>query len=62
MRLAQFAHLAEEAFGDRERGAKWLVARNAALAGERPLDLLATSYGRDIVRRALVVIEYGGVA
>ena len=62
MRLAEFAHLAEEAFGDRERGATWLVARNAALAGERPIDLLATSYGGDIVRRALAVIEYGGVA
>lgn len=62
MRLAEFARLSREAFGDRDLGARWLVTRNAALAGERPLDLLATSYGGDIVRRALAVIEYGGVA
>jgi putative toxin-antitoxin system antitoxin component (TIGR02293 family) len=62
MRLAEFAWLSREAFGDRDLGSKWLATRNAALAGERPLDLLATSYGGDIVRRALAVIEYGGVA
>ncbi len=62
MRLAEFTRLSREAFGDRDLGAKWLATRNAALAGERPLDLLATSYGGDIVRRALAVIEYGGVA
>lgn len=62
VRLAEFADLAAGAFGDEAKGKRWLTAPNAALAGATPLSLLASSYGAERVRRALSVIEYGGVA
>jgi putative toxin-antitoxin system antitoxin component (TIGR02293 family) len=62
VRLAEFAELAAGAFGDEAKGRRWLAAPNAALGGAAPLRLLASAYGAERVRRALSVIEYGGVA
>jgi putative toxin-antitoxin system antitoxin component (TIGR02293 family) len=62
VRLAEFAELAAGAFGDEAKGKRWLAGPNAALGGATPLSLLASSYGAERVRRALSVIEYGGVA
>jgi len=62
VRLAEFAELAGEAFGDEAKGNRWLTAPNTALGGATPLSLLTSSYGAERVRRALSVIEYGGVA
>jgi putative toxin-antitoxin system antitoxin component (TIGR02293 family) len=62
VRLAEFTELASVAFGDETKGKRWLAAPNSALGGAAPLSLLGTAYGAERVRRALSVIEYGGVA
>jgi putative toxin-antitoxin system antitoxin component (TIGR02293 family) len=62
VRLAEFTELAGVAFGDEAKGKRWLTAPNTALGGAAPLSLLGTAYGAERVRRALAVIEYGGVA
>jgi putative toxin-antitoxin system antitoxin component (TIGR02293 family) len=62
VRLAEFAELAGSAFGDEAKGRRWLTAPNTALGGAAPLGLLGSAYGAERVRRALAVIEYGGVA
>ncbi len=62
VRLAEFTELAGVAFGDEMKGRRWLTAPNTALGGAAPLRLLGTAYGAERVRRALSVIEYGGVA
>ncbi len=62
VRLAEFAGLAASAFGDEEKGGRWLTVPNIALGGAAPLDMLGSSYGAERVRQALSVIEYGGVA
>lgn len=62
VRLAEFAELAASAFGDEEKGKRWLTEPNVALGGATPLNLLESSYGAERVRQALSVIEYGGVA
>ena len=62
VRLAEFTELAASAFGDEEKGKRWLTEPNVALGGAAPLSLLESAYGAERIRRALSVIEYGGVA
>lgn len=62
VRLAEFVELARAALGDEGKGRRWLTAPNAALGGVTPLSLLGSAYGAERVRRALTVVEYGGVA
>lgn len=61
VRLAEIARLAERAFGDARAARDWLVMQNLAL-GASPLSLIDTDAGAGQVRRALAVIEHGGVA
>jgi putative toxin-antitoxin system antitoxin component (TIGR02293 family) len=58
-RLARILVRAEQAIGDASRGRKWLVQRNRALGGQRPLDLLDSDTGTLAVERTLGRIEYG---
>ena len=62
VRLAEFTELAASAFGDEEKGRRWLTRPNAALGGATPLSMLESSYAAERVRQALSVIEHGGVA
>ena len=61
VRLAEIARLAENAFGDSASAREWLVMPNLAL-GAPPISLIDTEAGAAQVRRALAVIEHGGVA
>lgn len=38
---------------------RWLTTGAVALKGQRPLDLLSTRQGADLVRDLLVRMEYG---
>ncbi len=62
MRLLRVAVQAVEAFGDVDVALAWLRTPNTALVGKTPLDMVTTEAGTGLVRRALGVIEYGGVA
>lgn len=50
---------AGKVFGDREVGHEWLHTEIAALSGSRPVDLLDTFAGRELVRQVLRKISYG---
>jgi putative toxin-antitoxin system antitoxin component (TIGR02293 family) len=62
MRLLRVVVQAAETFGDVETALAWLRAPNTALVGKAPLEMVTTEAGTGLVRRALGVIEYGGVA
>jgi len=64
-RLAQVAELealAEQVFGDREVGLRWLREPNLATYNAPPLDLLEGSSGIEQVKNLLLRIEYGVLA
>lgn len=62
MRLLRVTVQAAEAFGDVDAALAWLRTPNTVLVGKTPLDMVTTEAGTGLVRRALGVIEYGGVA
>jgi putative toxin-antitoxin system antitoxin component (TIGR02293 family) len=61
MRLATVARAAVEAIGSREKAIRWLRKPNAALRGEKPLTLIESEPGTQLVLAALDRIAYGGV-
>ncbi len=62
MRLAHVTLDAARAFGDLDKAMRWLRKPNRVLAGEKPIDLITTEPGAELVNQALGTIEYGGVA
>ena len=62
LRITHLVLEAAHAFGDLGKALRWLRKPNRALGGESPLDLAVTEPGTALVRRALGVVEYGGVA
>jgi putative toxin-antitoxin system antitoxin component (TIGR02293 family) len=62
MRLLRVITEAAEAFGDTAKALSWMRRPNTALLGKTPLEMIATDAGTALVRRALGVIAYGGVA
>lgn len=50
---------ANKVFGDREIAHEWLHTEISALSGARPVDLLDTFAGRELVRQVLGKISYG---
>jgi len=58
-RVARVVALAEDAIGDKARARRWLTEPTAALAGQRPVDLLDSDIGAEQVEGVLVRIEYG---
>jgi putative toxin-antitoxin system antitoxin component (TIGR02293 family) len=58
-RVVRIIARAEEALGDRGKAHRWLRKANRALAGKRPLDLLASDAGARMVERILGRIEHG---
>ena len=59
VRVARVIAAAEETFGDRQKAATWLRRPTAALAGEKPLDLLDTDEGAREVDSLLGRIGHG---
>ncbi len=59
IRVARLLAATEETLGNREKAALWLRRSNAALAGERPLDLLDTDEGAREVETLLGRIAHG---
>lgn len=58
-RIARVFLRAREAFGDEARAREWLKRSNRALAGERPLELLGSDAGSELVVAELGRIEFG---
>jgi putative toxin-antitoxin system antitoxin component (TIGR02293 family) len=46
-------------FGSKEDGVRWLCEPALALEGQRPIDLLSTSAGHDLVKDLLTRLEFG---
>lgn len=59
IRIARTYALAEEAFGDRDRGTHWMGAPNPALDNARPVELLDTAPGGEVIRQMLGRLMYG---
>ena len=59
MRVLRLLAAAEETFGSQEKATTWLRRPTAALAGERPLDLLDTDEGARAVETLLGRISHG---
>jgi len=62
LRIAIITVRGEEAFGSRESFRSWLNAPNTALGDKKPLDLLASDFGRDMVLDELGRLEHGIVS
>ncbi|MBV8369852.1 MAG: DUF2384 domain-containing protein [Candidatus Eremiobacteraeota bacterium] len=62
MRLVRITGDAIAAFGDPAKAVRWMRKPNRALSGERPIDAVVTEHGLSLVRRAVGVVAYGGVA
>ena len=62
MRLLHVTTEAVEAFGETDKALTWMRRANVALLGKTPLAMIASEAGTALVRRALGVIAYGGVA
>lgn len=50
---------ASEVFGDKQRAEEWLTKSAMGLDGQRPIDLLQTVQGAEIVNDFLTRLEYG---
>ncbi len=59
MRVLRLLAATEEVFGSQEKAATWLRRPTAALAGERPLELLDTDEGAREVETLLGRISHG---
>ena len=59
LEIARVLTFASEVFGDEEKVKRWIRRPNAALASETPLELLATSTGRGLVRDVVGRIAHG---
>lgn len=62
MRFIRVMLHAFEALGDIDKALMWLRRPNRALSGQTPLEMMVTEAGTALIRRALGVIAYGGVA
>lgn len=58
-KFAEILAQATEVFGSRSEAEKWLEQPAMALEGRKPIDLLATSVGVELVEHHLTRLEYG---
>lgn len=58
-RVARTEALAEETFQNKEKARGWLCDANRALGGQRPIDLLETEGGAQLVEQMLLRIAHG---
>ncbi len=59
LRLAAVTEHAIDVFGSKEAAERWLVARALALDQRKPIDLLQSSEGAELVKSLLTRIDYG---
>jgi putative toxin-antitoxin system antitoxin component (TIGR02293 family) len=59
LQLAEVAARGTEVFGDRERFLEWMKAPSAAFADKKPLSLLNSKFGAEMVLDELGRIEHG---
>jgi putative toxin-antitoxin system antitoxin component (TIGR02293 family) len=59
LELAEVTHYGLEVFGDMEKFKLWLNTPSMALGKMKPMELLADSYGKELVMTELVHIEHG---
>ena len=59
IRLAKLYELGEETFGSLSRFKGWMQSHIPALGGNRPMDLLDTPLGYELIERELIYIEHG---
>jgi putative toxin-antitoxin system antitoxin component (TIGR02293 family) len=59
IRLAKLYELGEETFGSLTRFKGWMQSRIPALGGKRPVELLDTPLGYELIERELIYIEHG---
>ena len=62
LRVLRATRRAEEVFGDKQEGRAWLTGDVPALGGRRPLDLLDTQDGYELVMNELERIIFGAPA
>lgn len=59
LQIAEVAAAGAETFGSRERFLAWLDLPSAALGGRRPLELLGSRFGAELIRDELGRIAHG---
>ncbi len=59
LRLARISSEADRVFGSPDKSSRWLRKSNAALAGNRPIDLLKSETGSRAVDELLGQIDHG---
>lgn len=59
LHLAEIITKAEDVFGSRERVQEWLAKPALGLEGRRPLELIASDAGYEVVRDFLTRLDYG---
>jgi putative toxin-antitoxin system antitoxin component (TIGR02293 family) len=62
VRLTRIQALAEDVFGDPEKGNRWLREPLPALDGNHPLELAQTESGGRVVEQILARIDWGAAA
>jgi putative toxin-antitoxin system antitoxin component (TIGR02293 family) len=58
-KFAEVLAKATEVFGTQRAGEEWLAAPATALGGQKPIELLSTPVGTEMVERLLGRIEFG---
>ncbi len=59
VRVASIIALAEDTFADRDKAHAWLRRPTTVFGGKRPIDLLATEIGAQLVEQLLYRIAHG---
>lgn len=57
--LAEVLDAGMDVFGDMEKLKRWLTTENYALGNLQPVELLKSSYGKDLVLAELIRIDHG---
>ena len=58
-RKARTLRLATKIMGGESEAKRWMVKRVMGLDGQRPVDLLRSAEGAEIIRDFLIRLEYG---
>jgi putative toxin-antitoxin system antitoxin component (TIGR02293 family) len=62
VRMTRIQALAEDVFGDLEKGSRWLREPLGELSGKRPLEVAQTEAGARLVEQVLAKIDWGAAA
>jgi putative toxin-antitoxin system antitoxin component (TIGR02293 family) len=62
VRLTRIQALAEDVFGDADKGNRWLREKLAILDGKAPLEVAQTESGARVIEQILAKIDWGAAA